>query len=196
MPNEVELNGGPQPQFATFVSILIDSGKAIEVKEIKKIFKCSDIIMPDGSRLKPIGCAILGLRVNRQYSTDTVKFLVLPGLSQDCILGTDGQVQFKVGIDWEHLIIRFNGESVAMDRSPAEARKRMFCLNSLKTISNKRDSVGEQYHAVIEPELYSDPLHDKYESEQLHNVGFGPCSSPADRQRVERLLSMRIYLIR
>ena len=79
------------------------------------------------------------IKLNVQFTkaSEEIKFLVIQNLSQDCILGQDGQEQFRVRLDWEQKLMRFHGEPVPMERSLAEAGMHLACLTVEDAFSRK-----------------------------------------------------------
>ena len=92
------------------VKVLIDSGASFNcisvklandlgIKELRPIKNPPKIVLPDGSKIVAIGSVSMGVGFTRHL--EEVKFLVINDLSQDCILGQDGQTQFEVRLDWK-----------------------------------------------------------------------------------------------
>ena len=100
---------------ASFNCISVKLANDLGIKKLRPIKNIPKIVLPDGSKNVAVGSVSMGVRFTRHL--EEVKFLVINNLSQDCILGQDGQTQFKVRLDWEQHLIRFQGEPVPMERS-------------------------------------------------------------------------------
>ena len=110
---------------ALFNRMIVDLAKKLGIKELKTV-ECPAITLPDGHKISPVGAITVGVRFARHL--EDVKLLVINGLSQDYILGEDGQRHLKVRVDWEQNLIRFHGKPVPMERSLPEASTQLGCL--------------------------------------------------------------------
>ena len=161
---------------AAYNCISVDFANKLGLKKLIKV-KCPPITLPDGKEIRPIGMA----KLNIQFTKDSeeVKFLVIQDLSQDCILGQDGQEQFRVRLDWEQKLIRFHGEPVPMERSHAEASMHLACLTVEDAFNKKLQRMRgnnlqeDTYNSVIEDEHYEDAVRDKYVKQTTKDVTVG-----------------------
>ena len=100
----------------------------------------------------------------------------MENLHQNCILGSDGQTQLRVRIDWDQQMIRFNGEPIPFNKSAAESLMNIGGLNSLQAFKDKvqrytdRQLEFEHYQPVVRDEVYDDPVSDKYTPTGLDSI--------------------------
>ena len=174
---------------AAYNCISVDFANKLGLKKLIQV-KCPPITLPDGKDISPIG--MIKLNVQFTKASEEIKFLVIQNLSQDCILGQDGQEQFRVRLDWEQKLMRFHGEPVPMERSLAEAGMQLACLTVEDAFSRKlkrmqKHTLQEDTYNSVEDEYYEDAVRDKYTTETTMDVTVGLAG--ADGENIHRLLN-------
>ena len=98
--------------------------------------RCPPVQLPDGTIIKVIGSAVSDVRFDKK-TTHRIKFLVVPKIIHDCIIGRDGFDQLKIKEDTAQHLIWIAGHCISTVRSKPEAEVALNNISILDAFKQK-----------------------------------------------------------
>eukprot|EP00835_Amoeboradix_gromovi_P006923 NODE_945_length_2856_cov_0.287631.p1 type:complete len:584 gc:universal NODE_945_length_2856_cov_0.287631:82-1833(+) len=135
----------------TSISVTIDSGadtncislqcaEAAGIKEMQKV-KAPEVRFAGNNRVEPLGMISVPMKFHKHMEAVPVNLLVFKDLVPGCLLGIDGQDQFKIRLDREQDLVWIAGMPISLNCSQKEAQVNLGAMHLKEAFKEKLENL-------------------------------------------------------